>query len=93
MIQIEVRYFNILARSVGAKQATISMPLGATLGQLLDHLAQVNPVSFKQIAFRESGPSPYLRIFHNETLVSVLDTETALADGDTVMLFPAISGG
>jgi molybdopterin synthase sulfur carrier subunit len=93
MITIHVRYFNFLAAYIGQKSQSLELPDGFTITDLIHKLAQEGPPAFREIVWREDQPNPHLRIFQNDTLVDNNRMKTPLATGDTIMLFPAISGG
>ena len=94
MIKVRVRYFNFLAVLAEAKKAVFEVPQDTTLRRLIDHVAAVQSDRFRSFIFDGQGISPYLRIFHNEKLImDVQLDEISLAEGDVIMLFPAIAGG
>ncbi len=92
-IKVRVRYFNVLADYAGCKRAEVALPAGSSLRQLLDRLVETNSVSFRRAV--KSGPSfnAYLRVFCNDRLVGEQELDAAVADGDEVLLFPAVAGG
>jgi MoaD family protein len=92
-IVVRVRYFNVLADYAGTKRAEVAVPIGATLRALLNHLIEVNPEPFRRALSRGEVFTSYLRVFRNERVVAPKDFDTPLADGDEVMLFPAVAGG
>lgn len=94
MITVHVRYFNILAALAETKQASIKVPQGMTLRQLIDHLAAINSDKFRAFLFDGDELHSYLRIFHNERLIKqTLLADIIIEDGDEIMLFPAVAGG
>ncbi|MCJ7825620.1 MAG: MoaD/ThiS family protein [Anaerolineales bacterium] len=94
MITVHVRYFNFLAVVADARQAEITIPADTTLRQFIHHLAEMHSERFRSFIFDGQEISTYLRIFHNEKLIwEVQLDDIRLAEGDEIMLFPAIAGG
>ncbi|MBF6599394.1 MAG: MoaD/ThiS family protein [Dehalococcoidia bacterium] len=82
MPEIHVRLFAGLHDLVGRRELVLSMPDGATIGQLRDRLGEEYPIV-----------QPLL-----STLVCAVDEEYVapehvLRDGEDVALIPPISGG
>ncbi|MEW5717990.1 MAG: MoaD/ThiS family protein [Chloroflexota bacterium] len=92
-VVVRVRYFNVLADYAGTKRAEVVVPTGTTLRVFLNHLIEINPEPFRRALSRGEVFSSYLRIFRNERVVATADFDSPLADGDEVMLFPAVAGG
>ena len=92
-IVVRVRYFNVLADYAGAKRAEVVVPTGTTLRALLNHLIEINPEPFRRALSRGEMLSAYLRVFRNERVATPADFDAPLANGDEVMLFPAVAGG
>jgi MoaD family protein len=92
-IIVRVRYFNVLADYAGMKRAEVVVPTGTTLRVFLNHLIEINPEPFRRALSRDEMLSAYLRVFHNERVAAPADFDAPLADGDEVMLFPAVAGG
>jgi MoaD family protein len=67
---------------------------GATIGEVLEALAEAHPETRDQV-FSDGGElNRFLNVYINSEDVRVLDgLDTAVADGDTVMLLPAMAGG
>ncbi|HEX7293344.1 MAG TPA: MoaD/ThiS family protein, partial [Solirubrobacterales bacterium] len=67
---------------------------GSDVGTVLRGLAEEHPGTAKQL-FDESGDlNRYVNIYLNDEDVRVLDgLETGVADGDTVVILPAMAGG
>jgi len=92
-IIVRVRYFNVLADYAGTKRAQVAVPIGTTLRAFLNHLIAINPEPFRRALSRGDAFSSYLRVFRNERVLAQSDFDAPLADGDEVMLFPAVAGG
>jgi molybdopterin converting factor small subunit len=93
MISVSVRYHNVLRQITGLQQETV--PLSEpTLGALLEHLAVAHGPALRTVLFGPEGQvSTHLVVFHNQQLAPRGQGDLPLADGDELMLFPAISGG
>ena len=67
---------------------------GATVGQVLGTLADEHPATKTQI-FGDGGElNRYVNVYLNDEDVRVLNgLETAVKDGDTVVILPAMAGG
>jgi len=92
-LTVRVRYFNVLANYAGMKRAEVTVPTGTTVREFLAHLTETNPEAFRRALVRDGELTSYLRVFRNESLVAAAAVDAALADGDELMLFPAIAGG
>jgi len=94
MIQVTLDYHNILRRASRVEQETIALPDGTSLHAALESAAARHGSPLREMLFAVDGNiAPHLVVFLNGQLASG-DTRTALlADGDALMLFPAISGG
>lgn len=93
MDSIRVRYFGILAGHAGKRADDVAVQDGTTLGQLLDHLVEIKPESFRAAIFDQKGLNPLVRVIHNQRSVESAGLDAALADGDEILLFPVVSGG
>ena len=67
---------------------------GANVGEVLRDLAQKHPATEGQL-FGEGGElNRYVNVYLNDEDVRVLSgLDTAVADGDTVVILPAMAGG
>jgi molybdopterin converting factor small subunit len=93
MISVSVRYHNMLRQITGLQRETVQLS-EPTLGGLLKHLAAVHGPSLQTILFGAEGQvSTHLVVFRNQQLAPRGQGDLPLADGDELMLFPAISGG
>ena len=93
MITIHMKYFNALAAAAGRKEHEIVLPDSYSVMELLVFLGELNPGPFKSIILVGGKVSPHLSIFHNDRHIHSDLDHTQLVDGDTVLLFPAVSGG
>lgn len=93
MISVSVRYHNMLRQITGLPEETVRLS-APTLSALLEHLAEVHGPSLRTMVFGSDGQvSTHLVVFRNQQLAPRGQGDLALADGDVLMLFPAISGG
>lgn len=93
MISVSVRYHNILRQVTGLQRETVSLS-EPTLNALLEHLATTHGPSLRTMLFGPEGQvSTHLVVFRNQQLAPRGRGDLPLADGDELMLFPAISGG
>lgn len=79
---IRTLFFSVLRDATGDSERSVSLPEGATGGDLFDALATEHPV---------------LRPYHSVVRLAVnrryVPFETKLADGDEVVFIPPVSGG
>jgi molybdopterin converting factor small subunit len=94
MIAVSVRYHNMLRRRTGIEQETITLGKGTSIRAALEHLANRHGPHLREMLFAQAGSvAPHLVIFRNQRLMSQDQYQLSLADGDELMLFPAIAGG
>ena len=79
---VRVLLFDVLRREVGARELAAEVPEGATVGDLLDRLAEAHgPVENHRSVVRLAINRRYV------------PPETVLSDGDEVALITPVSGG
>ncbi len=67
---------------------------GATVGEALRSLAEHHPDTAEQLFSPDGELNRYVNVYLNDEDVRVLDgLETAVSDGDTVVILPAMAGG
>jgi molybdopterin synthase sulfur carrier subunit len=67
---------------------------GATVGDVLRSLADRHPDTEGQLFSPEGDLNRYVNVYLNDEDVRVLDgLDTAVSDGDTVVILPAMAGG
>jgi MoaD family protein len=67
---------------------------GSTVGEVLRALAAVHPATRDQLLSPEDELNRYVNVYLNDEDVRVLDgLDTAISDGDTVVILPAMAGG
>lgn len=90
-MDIQLRYFNIIASTLNVKTEERSMREGTTFRDLAEMLANEKP-SFRVLAFEsEKVISKRIRFFRNSMIVQSLDE--IVQEGDVISIFPAVSGG
>ncbi len=94
MITVTVRYHNLLRRMTGVKEEKNTLPVVASLRDALEHLAQRHGPPLQEMLFEpDGGISLHLAIFCNRQLARHGQHDAPLADGEELMLFPAVAGG
>jgi sulfur-carrier protein len=67
---------------------------GANVGEVLRALTAEHPETEEQLFGPEGDLNRYVNVYLNDEDVRVLDgLETSVADGDTVIIMPAMAGG
>jgi len=67
---------------------------GSTVGDVLGSLVDAHPETRGQLFSEEGELNRYVNVYLNDEDVRVLDgLETAVDDGDTVVILPAMAGG
>jgi len=67
---------------------------GSSVGEVLRGLAAEHPDTEGQLFDSDGGLIRYVNVYLNDEDVRVLDgLETAVGDGDTVVILPAMAGG
>ena len=74
-------------------EATVAAD-GATVGDVLEALVEAHPGTRDQLFGPDDDLNRYVNVYLNDEDVRVLDgLETAIDDGDTVVILPAMAGG
>jgi len=67
---------------------------GATVGEVLRSLTEAYPDTSPQLFGEDGELNRYVNVYLNDEDVRVLDgLDTAAADGDTIVILPAMAGG
>jgi MoaD family protein len=67
---------------------------GANVGEVLRALTAEHPATEEQLFGPEGDLNRYVNVYLNDEDVRVLDgLDTAVSDGDTVVILPAMAGG
>ena len=82
----------VLRASVGgAKEVEAS---GSDVGEVLRSLAEQHPATESQLFSEEGELNRYVNVYLNDEDVRVLaGLETAVGEGDTLVILPAMAGG
>jgi sulfur-carrier protein len=82
----------VLRASVGGEREVEAS--GANVGEVLRDLAAKHPATESQLFSGEGELNRYVNVYLNDEDVRVLDgLETAVAEGDTLVILPAMAGG
>ena len=82
----------VLRPSVGGEKQVAAE--GANVGEVLNALASAHPQTQTQLFSAEGELNRYVNVYLNDEDVRVLDgLETAVGDGDTLVILPAMAGG
>jgi molybdopterin synthase sulfur carrier subunit len=82
----------VLRASVGGEREVSAS--GDSVGEILRDLASTHPATAEQLFSADGELNRYVNVYLNDEDVRVLDgLDTAVADGDTVVILPAMAGG
>ena len=82
----------VLRPSVGGEKEVSAS--GDTVGAVLTDLAEQHPATQEQLFGSDGQLNRYVNVYLNDEDVRVLDgLGTAVKDGDTVVILPAMAGG
>ena len=74
-------------------EASVSVD-GVTVGDVLGSLVKAHPSTREQLFAADGELNRYVNVYLNDEDVRVLDgLETAIDEGDTVVILPAMAGG
>jgi molybdopterin converting factor small subunit len=96
MVDVKVRGVGLTRQLLGQPEVVIAVPEGTTVGGLLDRLAAEKGEAFSRYTGNPQAPSPYapLRIVLNgRDLAPQQAPQTALAEGDDLLILLPIAGG
>ena len=94
MANVVVRYYNIIRDVAGRQEESLSLTDGATTLDLLAFVSRAHGDKIQRFLLaKEGGKSPYLSLFVNGKRVEGAAVQQVLAEGDVIMLLPAIAGG
>lgn len=67
---------------------------GSSVGEILRTVADEHPETQSQLFAADGGLNRYVNVYLNDEDVRVLDgLDTAVGDGDTLVILPAMAGG
>jgi molybdopterin converting factor small subunit len=94
MVCVTVRYHNILRSAAGLAEETMALAESSSVYALLEALAAGHGSPLREMLLEADGSVvSHLVAFRNRKLVSSDPRSAVLADGDEILLFPAVSGG
>jgi molybdopterin converting factor small subunit len=87
-----VRIPPVLRPSVGGEKELTAD--GASVGEVLNAVAEAHPDTQSQLFAGEGELNRYVNVYLNDEDVRVLDgLQTAVSEGDTLVILPAMAGG
>jgi molybdopterin synthase sulfur carrier subunit len=87
-----IRIPPVLRPSVGGEREVTAD--GSTVGEVLTALAEAHPDTRGQLFADDGGLNRYVNVYLNDEDVRVLDgLETAVGEGDGLVILPAMAGG
>ncbi len=82
----------VLRASVGGEKEVSAD--GTSVGEVLNALAAAHPQTQSQLFSAEGELNRYVNVYLNDEDVRVLDgLQTAVGEGDTLVILPAMAGG
>jgi len=82
----------VLRPSVGGEKEVDAT--GSSVGEVLRDLASSHPATESQLFAPDCALNRYVNVYLNDEDVRVLDgLDTAVGDGDTLQILPAMAGG
>jgi molybdopterin synthase sulfur carrier subunit len=94
-LEVELRYYAMVRDAAGKRAETLSLPEGATVMDLINHLVGLYGDRFRGYVFDDEGRLlDYLMFSINDADIRSLDGfDTVLRGGDRVLVMPPIGGG
>jgi sulfur-carrier protein len=91
-VMAKVKIPPVLRPSVGGEKEITAD--GGSVGEVLQSLASAHPQTQTQLFSSEGELNRYVNVYLNDEDVRVLDgLGTKVADGDTLVILPAMAGG
>lgn len=81
-ITITLKLFSIYQETLGAAEQVMTLPVGETAGDVRDRLIQAHPTLARWKDLTRFGVN-----------LQFVEENTALSDGDELVLIPPVSGG
>jgi molybdopterin synthase sulfur carrier subunit len=93
-LKITVRFYGVAYEKTGIREWNPELPQGVKIMDLLKKMTKEYP-KISSLVFDEKGaPIEYLSVsVNNVDILGLEGFETALHDGDTVLIMPPIGGG
>lgn len=93
-MKITAKYYNIIRDMAGKQEDTLEMTAGDSVAAALTVIAKHYGTAMEKLLLASSGEkSTYLSLFLNKRRLGNADLSETLAEGDELMLMPAIAGG
>lgn len=93
-IALELRFFATFRAAVGQKSIDRAFGTGTTVGDVLAALESEFPELAGDILDESGDIKPQLSVLKNgREVVHIEGTDTDMADGDTLSVFPPVAGG
>jgi molybdopterin synthase sulfur carrier subunit len=92
---VKWKLFANLAETAGTKQVEVAVDGGATFCDAFDALMETHPELREEVLDENGDIREHIRVLRNESNPFVADDgfDTVLEEGDTLALFPPVSGG
>jgi molybdopterin synthase sulfur carrier subunit len=91
-VPVEIRLPTVLRPAAGGK-STVSVD-GSTIGEVLTNLVDANPGMKGQVLTDDGELHRFVNVYLNDDDVRYLDKlATAVSNGDTISILPAVAGG
>ena len=89
------KLFANLAETAGTKQVEVAVDGEATFRDAVDALMETHPELREEVLDEDGDIREHIRVLRNESNPFVADDgfDTVLEEGDTLALFPPVSGG
>lgn len=89
------KLFANLAETAGTKQVEVAVDGEATFRDAFDALMETHPELREEVLDEKGDIREHIRVLRNESNPFVADDgfDTVLEEGDTLALFPPVSGG
>jgi molybdopterin synthase sulfur carrier subunit len=92
---VKWKLFANLAETAGTKEVEVAVEPGATFRDAFDALLDAHPELREEVVDEDGDIHEHIRVLRNESNPFVADDgyDTVLEEGDTLALFPPVSGG
>ena len=89
------KLFANLAETAGTKEVEVDVQPGATFRDAFDALLDGHPELREEVVDEDGDIHEHIRVLRNQSNPFVADDgyDTVLEEGDTLALFPPVSGG
>lgn len=89
---VTIRIPPVLRASVGGEKELSAE--GSSVGEILQSVVDDHPETQSQLFAADGGLNRYVNVYLNDEDVRVLDgLDTAVGEGDTLVILPAMAGG